>query len=98
MSVIIRGMEMPESCEECRWFHFRGSTSDYRWLLDARCKLIKPTQDWYADGYPDKRGGWIGDDIDPENKMGYYYYHHCVKSGTRAKQCPLFEVKAWEKM
>ena len=90
MSVLIKGMEMPKSCEECRWFYFQGTLCiDPPYHLDARCKLIPPTQDWY--GY-DRNGGWVGDDIDPDKTMGYYYYHHCVQKGTRAKQCPLVEV------
>ena len=87
MGVYIKGMQMPKSCEECRWFYHQGTLCvDPPYHLDARCKLIPPTQDWY--GY-DRNGGWVGDDIDPDKTKGYYYYHHCVQKGTRAKQCPL---------
>ncbi len=90
MSILIKGMEMPESCEDCRWFYFQGATcTEPSYLLDSRCELKMTNDDWY--GF-DKHGGWVGEDIDPKNIRGYYYYHHCVEKGTRAKQCPLVEV------
>ena len=94
MSVYLEiDMGMPETCEQCKYHSFRGMRiqDDVHWLLDARCRLLPPNEDWYANDFPDNRGGWIGEDIDPENKMGYYYYHHCLREGTRAKQCPLKE-------
>lgn len=94
MSVILTNMDMPDSCDQCRWFSCEGFTGDAKYMMDARCKLIKPTQDWYGH---DDRGGWIGDDLSVTkgytHYTGYYYYHHAVKEGTRAKQCPLKEDK-----
>ena len=90
MSILIKGMEMPKNCMECQWYYFQNSTcTNPVYYLDSRCKLIPSGQDWY--GY-DGNGGWIGEDIDQENKRGYYYYHHCVEKGKRAKQCPLVSV------
>ena len=90
MAILIKGMEMPKNCMECQWYYFQNSTcTNPVYYLDSRCKLIPSGQDWY--GY-DGNGGWIGEDIDQENKRGYYYYHHCVEKGKRAKQCPLIEV------
>lgn len=92
MAIIITNMDMPESCDKCRWFSCEGLTSDCKYMMDARCLLIESTQDWYG---KDDRGGWVGDDLSVTrgytNYTGYYYYHHAVKAGTRAEQCPLRE-------
>lgn len=77
----------PDTCHKCHHFSFRGICQG--WMLDARCDLVPATQDWYAKESPDKRGGWIGEDITKQGYTGYYYYHHCVYDSTRAKDCPL---------
>jgi len=90
MGVCVNDMDMPKECGECRWFRMHGSTcTEPSYYVDSRCELVASGQDWYGE---DVMGGWIGEDIDPDDKMGYYYYHHCVEVGTRAKQCPLTEV------
>ena len=87
----------PDKCRDCRNFHYNDTTSRSdtgTWYLDARCKLAKPTQDWYAKNYPDKRGGWIGENLEelyPELYSGYYYYQHALRENTRAKNCPLLK-------
>ena len=89
MSVVITNMEMPKECHGCRWFYFQGTTcSNPRYYLDARCELSNKQQDWWSKS---PNGGWIGEDIDPDKKSGYTYYHHAVEAGTRAKDCPLIE-------
>ena len=89
-------IKTPKQCSGCPCFHFDGLSNGY--FLDARCKLIEPTQDWYYKDFPDKRGGWVGDDLDEIEgyNHGYYYYHHVVKEGTRAKQCPCVKRKDGE--
>ena len=96
-NIIVRGMEMPESCEKCRWFHFHGMTcTTPKYLLDARCEMVPSGQDWYG---KDPKGGWIGESIEHLPGYGDIYGHkHCVEVGTRAKQCPLFEVKDWREI
>ena len=83
----------PKECHGCPCFHFEGISDGY--YLDARCKMIKPTQDWYyrVEGRKDPRGGWIGENLDDIKgfKHGYYCYEHAVKEGTRAKQCPFLK-------
>lgn len=97
MAVIVTNMDMPKQCHGCRWFSFQGCSGDGEWLFDARCKLLPATQDWYADDYPDKRGGWIGEDLEAAGQYsGYYYYQHCLRSGTCATQCPLRPVDTTE--
>lgn len=97
MAVIITNMDMPETCGQCRWFSFRGCSGDRKWLFDARCEQLPATQDWYAEEHPDPRGGWIGEDLEAAGKYhGYYYYQHCLRSGTRAEQCPLRPVDQQE--
>ena len=99
--VIITNMDMPEKCEACRWFSFRGAFSHWEgegqpssfWLLDSRCQLLPPEEDWYARDNPDRRSGWVGEDLARKGWLkGYYSYRHCVEGGTRARQCPLREV------
>ena len=81
-------IKTPKKCYKCPCFSFKGMHGDY--FLDARCKLIEPTQDWYYKDHPDNRGGWIGEDLEKldNTNYGYYYYQHAVKDGTRARQCP----------
>ena len=82
---------MLKQCHGCRFFWFKGATcGNPGHYLDARCALSDRHNDWYK---KDIHGGWIGEDIDPQNQKGYYSYHHAVKIGTRAKDCPLREVK-----
>ena len=96
MIVSITNMDsIPSECRKCRYFWFRDMTGDEKYMLNARCSLIEPTQDWYAKEAPDKHGGWIGEDLDEikGRNHGYYPYNHAVEVGTRAKQCPLREVE-----
>ena len=93
MAVTITNMDMPQKCEDCRWFHFRDiAGADPRYLLDARCELLPAVNDWYGH---DPRGGWIGEDTTPHfGNVGYYSYLHALQIGTRAKQCPLREAES----
>lgn len=87
--VIIKNMEMPKECHGCRFFWYKGMSKGY--YLDARCELIPSTQDWNG---PNKNGGWCGEDITHiPGCSGYYYYHHCVREGERAVQCPMMPVE-----
>ena len=88
MSIVIKGMEMPDECHGCRWFFFEGtSCTQPKYYLNARCDLVESGQDWYG---KDKRGGWVGESIAHiPGWSGNYNHYHCVEFGTRAKQCPL---------
>ena len=91
MGVYIKGMKMPESCGECRWFSFNDMILKPIYYLGARCKLIESDHDWCG---MKNRGAWIGVDISHLLGYGdYYNYKHCMEDGTRADDCPLVEVK-----
>lgn len=88
-------IKTPKKCHGCPCFWHEGihGTRQGEYYLDARCKLVEATQDWYfeLEHRANPRGGWVGDDLDEIDGYdhGYYQYHHAVKEGTRAKQCPL---------
>ena len=91
MSILIKGMKMPDECHGCRWFFFEGTSCTHpRYYLNARCELVESGQDWYG---KDRRGGWVGESITHiPGWSGNYNHYHCVEFGTRADQCPLVEL------
>lgn len=41
MSILIKGMEMPKNCEECRFLELDGAFEDDKWLSVESCVFGK---------------------------------------------------------